>query len=137
MLRSLRSRLIAGFLAVMLLVIALLAAASSLMTLGRFREFMREGRQQAADEIVSALAETYARADDWSGAQAVVDRLAIRQENRIVLIDSQGVTVAAADERRAGPGPGPGGMGTGSSGPPSLCARLAIASCSSRWVASG
>lgn len=111
MLRSLRGRLIAGVLAVMLLVIVLLAAASSLVTVGRFRQFMREGRQQAADEIVLALAQTYTRAGDWQGAQPVVDRLAIGQQNRIVLVDSEGVVVAAADERRAGPGGEPGGMG--------------------------
>jgi len=111
MLGSLRSRLIAGFLIVMLVIIALLAAVSSLVTVRQFREFMLEGRKQASDEIVSGLANSYARTGDWRNAQAAVDEMALKHENRIVLTDSQGNVVAAADERTSGQGHVPGGMG--------------------------
>ncbi len=111
MLGSLRSRLIAGFLIVMLVIIALLAGVSSLVTVRQFREFMLEGRKQASDEIVRGLADSYARTGDWGNAQAAVDEMALKHENRIVLTDGQGNVVATADERTSGQGHGLGGMG--------------------------
>lgn len=110
MLRSLRSRIIAGFLVVMVITIALLSVTSSRVTTAQFDTYMQEGRQAARDDIVRTLADYYADGRSWSGVQPEVERLAVKYENRIVLWDAGSRIVAQADERAHPGGSGGGGM---------------------------
>lgn len=111
MLRSLRGRLIAGFLTVMVLTIALLLLASSQVTTREFRSYMAEGRRLAGEEIVQTLADHFERRGVWQDVRPVIEKLAIRYRNRIVLWDPAGTLVAAADERSPRDGAGMGMMG--------------------------
>ncbi|RJQ55817.1 MAG: sensor histidine kinase [Actinobacteria bacterium] len=99
MLSTLRGRLVAGFLVVMLMTIALLSLAYSQMTSRQFETYMRQGRQMVGEEIVRELAAAHARGEGESAIQVLVEKLATRYGNRIIVWDERGNHVATADQR--------------------------------------
>ncbi len=102
MFRSLRSRLIAAFLAVALVAVALLAFLSFRVTSAQFGSYLFQGRMMFGQRIFAALGSYYQSRGSWTGIELQIGQLAEQLGNRIALYDTAGNLVAEADHRPPG-----------------------------------
>jgi signal transduction histidine kinase len=109
--RSLLFRLMAAFLAVILVTTGSLFLFINRSTQNQIREYEQQTQQVVADRMQSQLSIYYARQHAWSGIQPFIEQWANLYEQRIVLTDAQGTVVADSENTAVGKFNGAGTQG--------------------------
>ena len=103
-------RLVAAFVLVALVGVTIVALLANRATTAGFNRFLLAEGVGTWSDLAAQLGETYARAGDWSGAEAILSAAAGPGRGgggtQLTLVDSTGVTIATAGARR-GQGQGP------------------------------
>ena len=102
MLRSLRSRLLASFLLVVLVAVGVVALLASQTTRGQFYGYVQHAAEMGNRRFQVILGSYYAQNGSWAGVQAQVERLAEVTGEDVVLLDSGGRVIADSAGRLVG-----------------------------------
>lgn len=94
MFRSLRFRLLGGFLLVAIVAVGVVATLASQVTSGQFRGYVQQRVELGHSRYERVLANYYADQGGWQGVQSFVERMAAISGDQIVLVDPRGKVVA-------------------------------------------
>ncbi len=102
MFRSLRFRLLASTILVMLIAISVTAFVASRRTTGEFQRYVEVRNPMESRRLGFLLARAYAQTRNWESIQADIENLGQISGERIIIADATGTIVAASDRRLIG-----------------------------------
>ncbi|MDP2663381.1 MAG: ATP-binding protein [Dehalococcoidia bacterium] len=105
MFRSLRLRLLGGFLLVALVAVGAVATFAIQVTGGQFRGYMEQLVQLGHSRYAFVLGRYYADQGGWDGVQTLVERMGQISGDQIVLLDSSDTVVADSTGKLLGQQP--------------------------------
>ncbi len=91
--RSLRFRLLAGMVLVVVVAVAVTAFVAHQRTSGEFQRYVEEGGSTRYQRFADVLGRLYQANQGWGGVQSEVDRIAQISGERVVVADAQGKIV--------------------------------------------
>ncbi|MBM3127337.1 MAG: HAMP domain-containing protein [Chloroflexi bacterium] len=91
---SLQWRLLAAFVAVVLIAVAVVAVVSTQSTATEFGVFVAHSRRMQRRPLVMMLAQYYAQNQTWAGAQNLIGTNVGWIADRVVVVDAQNIVVA-------------------------------------------
>ena len=100
--RSLQFRLLAAFALVILVTIGTVLFFINQATQSEIRQYEMRVAGMRADRMERDLSLYYLRQGDWDGVEAVIQQWSTMYEQRLVLIDADGVTVADSEAGTVG-----------------------------------
>jgi len=107
MLHSLRFRLLAATLLVVLVTVSVMAIFASQRTEGEFRSYVEHGDRLRQRGLGFALNRAYAQTQSWQNIQTYIDESSQVTNDRIIVADLQGKIVADSDKELVGNTVGP------------------------------
>jgi signal transduction histidine kinase len=102
MFRSLRLRLLGGFLLVAIVAVGVVAILASQVTSGQFSSYVAQRVEQGHNRYEVVLSQYYAEYGGWQGVQSFVVRMGEISGDQIVLVDSTGKVVADSADKLVG-----------------------------------
>jgi len=102
MLRSLRTRLLLAFFAVVILAVGTVALMASHTTVSEFQGYVERGRRMWHHRLIGGLAAYYGRNWSWSGVQPLVEQAGRIIGERAILVDAEGKVVGDSQEELLG-----------------------------------
>ena len=107
MFRSLRLRLLGGFLLVAFVAVGVVATLGSQVTSGQFQGYVERRVELGHSRYEFVLGRYYAEQGSWEGVQPLVERMGEISGDQIVLLDSGGKVVADSARKLLGRQPDP------------------------------
>jgi len=102
MFRSLRLRLLGGFLLVALVAVGVVATMASQTTSGQFQGYVEQRVELGHSRYEFVLGRYYVEQGSWEGVQPLVERMGEISGDQIVLLDSSGKVVADSARKMLG-----------------------------------
>lgn len=99
---SLRFRLLAAIIFVVIVAVSVTALFASGTTAGEFNRYKLHGNTMQAQRFTMLLTRAYSQAQTWVGVQPLVEQLGQVSGNRVILADAGGNVVADSDRELAG-----------------------------------
>ena len=106
MLRSLRVRLLLGFLLVAAVAVGTVAVVTSQTTSGEFSGYVERGIETSQRRYQRLLGAYYSGQGSWEGVQNTLEGLADASGDQIVLLDTNGIVIADSSQKLLSSGAG-------------------------------
>ena len=111
--RSLRFRLLAAIIFVVIMAVSVTALFASGTTAGEFHRYVLRNNRRLMQHFSLLLASTYGQEQTWAGIQPLVEHLGWVSGNRVILADAAGRVVADSERELVGQAVGHGVEGRG------------------------